>query len=57
MKVIAWSQNPTNERAAEVGAALVTKDELLREADIVSGDLVLSGRTRGLVGASANWGS
>ena len=52
MKVIAWSQNLTTERAAEVGAALVSKDELFREADVVSIHLVLSGRTRGLVGAA-----
>ena len=52
MKVIAWSQNLTTERAAEVGATLVSKDELFREADIVSIHLVLSGRTRGLVGAA-----
>src|SRR5258708_38286257 len=52
MKVIAWSQNLTNERAAEVGAALVSKDELFQEADVVSIHLVLSGRTRGLVGAA-----
>src|SRR5580704_11608962 len=36
MKVIAWSQNLTNERAAEVGAALVTKDELFQKADVLS---------------------
>jgi phosphoglycerate dehydrogenase-like enzyme len=52
MKVIAWSQNLTAERAAEVGAALVSKEELLQEADVVSIHLVLSGRTRGLVGAT-----
>src|SRR5580704_11421079 len=51
MKVIAWSQNLTTERAAEMGAALVSRDELFREADVVSIHLVLSGRTRGLVGA------
>jgi phosphoglycerate dehydrogenase-like enzyme len=51
MKAIAWSQNLTAERAAEAGAALVAKDELFREADIVSIHLVLSDRTRGLVGA------
>src|ERR1700723_164481 len=32
MEVIAWSQNLTNERAAEVGATRVTKDELFRAA-------------------------
>src|SRR5580704_11904107 len=52
MKVIAWSQNLTNERAAEVGAALVSKDELFQEADVVSIHLVLSSRTRGLVSAA-----
>src|ERR1700719_177465 len=52
MKVIAWSQNLTAARAAEVGATLVTRDELFRVADVVSIHLVLSGRTRGLVGAA-----
>ena len=52
MKVIAWSQNLTTERASEVGAALVSKDDLFQEADVVSIHLVLSGRTRGLVGAA-----
>ena len=51
MDVIAWSQNLTAARAAEVGAALVGKDELLARADVVSIHLVLSDRTRGLVGA------
>src|SRR5271166_5073794 len=52
MKVIAWSQNLTIPRAAEVGATLVSKDELFQEADVVSIHLVLSGRTLGLVGAA-----
>jgi phosphoglycerate dehydrogenase-like enzyme len=52
MKVIAWSQNLTTERAAEVHATLVARDELFREADVVSIHLVLSRRTRGLVGAA-----
>ena len=52
MTVIAWSQNLTAERAGEVGAELVSKDELFRKADVVSIHLVLSGRTRGLVGAT-----
>jgi phosphoglycerate dehydrogenase-like enzyme len=51
MKVIAWSQNLTSERAAEVGAMLVAKHELFQQTDVVSIHLVLSGRTRGLVGA------
>ena len=51
MEVLAWSQNLTAERAAEVGATLVGKDELLRRSDVVSLHLVLSDRSRGLVGA------
>ena len=51
MNVLAWSQNLTAERAAEVGAELVSKEELFRRADVVSVHLVLSRRTRGLVGA------
>jgi phosphoglycerate dehydrogenase-like enzyme len=51
MKVIAWSQNLTPEKAAAAGARLVSKEVLLREADVVSIHLVLSGRTTGLIGA------
>lgn len=51
MSVIAWSQNLTAERAADVGARLVGKDELFREADIITLHLVLSARTKGLVSA------
>jgi phosphoglycerate dehydrogenase-like enzyme len=50
MNVIAWSQNLTAERASETGAELVSKEELFGRADVVSVHLVLSGRTRGLVG-------
>jgi phosphoglycerate dehydrogenase-like enzyme len=52
MNVIAWSANLTSERAAEAGARLVSKEVLFGEADIVSLHLVLSERTRGLVGAA-----
>ena len=52
MNVIAWSQNLTEERATEAGARLVTKDELFRQADIVSIHLVLSDRSRGIIGAN-----
>jgi phosphoglycerate dehydrogenase-like enzyme len=52
MEVIAWSTNLTAERAQEAGARLVTKAELFREADIVTVQLVLSDRTRGIVGAA-----
>lgn len=52
MHVIAWSQNLTAERAAAAGVSLVTKEQLLRQADFVSIHLVLSARTRGLIGAA-----
>ena len=51
MNVIAWSQNLTAERAAAANAELVSKEELFRRADVVSVHVVLSDRTRGLVGA------
>jgi phosphoglycerate dehydrogenase-like enzyme len=51
MNVIAWSQNLTAEKAAAAGATLVSKQELLRRADIATIHLVLSERTRGLIGA------
>ena len=50
MDVIAWSQNLQAEKAQEHGARLVSKPELFRQADILTIHLVLSGRTRGLVG-------
>jgi phosphoglycerate dehydrogenase-like enzyme len=50
MDVIAWSQNLTAERAAEEGVERVDKDELFRRSDVLSVHVVLSPRTRGLVG-------
>jgi len=52
MHLLAWSQNLTAERAQGAGAALVSKEELLSRSDAVSIHLVLSDRTRGLVGAA-----
>jgi phosphoglycerate dehydrogenase-like enzyme len=52
METIAWSQNLTAERAAEVGVEAVAKEELFGRADVVSVHLVLSERSRGLVGAA-----
>ncbi|HUK61625.1 MAG TPA: D-2-hydroxyacid dehydrogenase family protein [Stellaceae bacterium] len=52
MKVIAWSQNLTDAKAAEHGARRVEKDTLFAESDVVSIHLVLSPRSRGLVGAA-----
>jgi D-3-phosphoglycerate dehydrogenase len=51
MKTIAWSQNLTPEKAQAGGAELVTKEDLFRSADVVTIHLVLSDRSRGLVGA------
>ena len=52
MNVIAWSQNLTAEAATAADATLVTKETLFGQSDIVSIHLVLSSRTRGLVGAT-----
>src|SRR5262249_165003 len=51
MPVIAWSQNLTAERARAAGAERVDKDDLFRLSDVLTIHLVLSDRTRGLVGA------
>ncbi len=51
MRVIAWSQNLTDERANSFGAERVEKQELFRRADFLSIHMVLSSRTRGLVGS------
>ena len=51
MEIIAWSQNLSAIRAAEVGAHRVGKTALFATADVISLHVVLSDRTRGLVGA------
>jgi len=51
MKVVAWSANLTDERAAAAGAARVEKDALMRTSDAISLHLVLSPRTRGILAA------
>jgi phosphoglycerate dehydrogenase-like enzyme len=50
MEVIAWSQNLTKDAAEAAGTRLVDKASLFREADIVTLHLILSGRSRGVVG-------
>src|SRR5580658_573224 len=50
MNVIAWSPNLTPERCKEVGVGYVSKEELFSTADIVTVHVVLSQRSRGLVG-------
>ncbi|WET82111.1 D-2-hydroxyacid dehydrogenase family protein [Amycolatopsis sp. QT-25] len=51
METIAWSQNLTREKAASHGVTAVSKAELFARADVLSVHLVLSDRSRGLVGA------
>jgi phosphoglycerate dehydrogenase-like enzyme len=51
MRLIAWSENLTPEKAKERGAERVDKDELFKRSDVISIHSVLSPRTRGLVGA------
>jgi phosphoglycerate dehydrogenase-like enzyme len=51
MKIIAWSQNLTEEKATAAGARLVDMDTLFHEGDFVCIHTVLSTRTRGLVTA------
>jgi phosphoglycerate dehydrogenase-like enzyme len=52
MEIIAWSQNLTAEAAAAVGVTRVEKNELLARNDVLSIHVVLSERTRGLIGAA-----
>ena len=51
MKVIAWSQNLTPEKCKDAGVDYVSKQDLFRRADFITIHLILSQRTRGLVGA------
>ena len=52
MHMIAWSQNLTPEKCAEVGVEYVNRDDLFRRADFLSIHTQLSPRTRGLIGAN-----
>ena len=52
MRVIAWSPHLTAARAENGGAELVSRDELFRQADVLSIHLVLSESSRGLVGVT-----
>jgi phosphoglycerate dehydrogenase-like enzyme len=52
MRILGWSQNLTEEKAAAAGAKRVDKETLLREADVVTLHLVLSDRSRGTIGAA-----
>jgi len=52
MNVIAWSPNLTPERCKDIGVGYATKEELFAAADIVTIHMVLSQRSRGLVGTA-----
>ncbi|HXQ84154.1 MAG TPA: D-2-hydroxyacid dehydrogenase family protein [Xanthobacteraceae bacterium] len=51
MKVIAWSENLTAEKCEAAGVGYVSKDDLFRQSDFITIHVVLSPRSRGLVGA------
>ncbi len=51
MKVIAWSPNLTEAKARDAGARLVEKSDLMAESDAISIHMVLSPRSRGMIGA------
>jgi phosphoglycerate dehydrogenase-like enzyme len=51
MKVIAWSQNLTAEKCREAGVEYAAKDDLFRQSDFITIHVVLSQRTRGLIGS------
>jgi phosphoglycerate dehydrogenase-like enzyme len=51
MKVIAWSQNLKPEKCKEAGVEYVSKEDLFRQADFITIHVILSQRSRGLVGA------
>jgi D-3-phosphoglycerate dehydrogenase len=51
MKVIAWSQNLTPEKCQEAGVGYVSKDDLFRQSDFITIHVVLSPRSRGIIGA------
>lgn len=52
MNVIAWSENLTEEKSTAKGAQLVSKEYLFENADFITVHLVLSERSKGIIGAS-----
>jgi phosphoglycerate dehydrogenase-like enzyme len=51
MTVIAWSENLSRDRAESFGAELVSREKLFRRSDVLTVHLILSKRTKGLIGA------
>jgi phosphoglycerate dehydrogenase-like enzyme len=52
MDTIAWSQHLTSGAAGEHGVRAVSREQLFAESDVLSIHVLLSKRTRGLVGAA-----
>ena len=50
MNVVAWTFNPSQERAEKLGVQYVEMDELLKTSDVVSLHVAVSDKTRGLIG-------
>ena len=50
MNVIAWTFNPSPERAEKLGLRYVDLDELLTTSDVVSLHVAVSEKTRGMIG-------
>jgi phosphoglycerate dehydrogenase-like enzyme len=50
MKVVAWTRNPSPERAAELGVELVELDQLFDTSDVVSVHLAHTSETEGIIG-------
>jgi phosphoglycerate dehydrogenase-like enzyme len=50
MNVIAWTFNPTPERAERMGVEFVSLDDLLQRSDVVSLHLPLTDQSRGMIG-------
>jgi len=52
MKTIAWSQNLTPEKATAAGVGYVSKEDLFKQSDFITIHVVLSARSKGLIGAA-----
>ena len=51
MEVIAWTFNPSPERAKKLGVTFVEWEELLKKSDVLSLHVMLTEKTRGMIGA------
>ena len=51
MKIIAWSPNLTPERCAAAGVGYADRETFFKTSDVITMHMVLSDKTRGLVGA------